>query len=188
MKGYIYSMYKGADPGVGFTLTDPIFTGTPSLGACMPNIRRLVEKGDFIFAISGKVKNVQQYVVGGFEVDRKIDALTALSEVPENALRKEGDGSYRGNIIIDKEGNRHPDDYHTNYEKRLDNYIIGKNGLYIDSSNQIEMAREQTLPTLNELKGKEALSVFECIGRWSKLDSHEVRKLIKWMEELKKAS
>lgn len=66
MKGYIYTMFKGADPSVGWSMTDPIYGKVPTMGACMPNIRRLVEKGDFIFSISGRVAAVKPHIVGGF--------------------------------------------------------------------------------------------------------------------------
>src|SRR4051812_17242371 len=96
MKGYIYTMYQGADPGNGWVMTDPIFGSKPTLGACMPNVRRSVSVGDFIFSISGRVKNIQQFLVGGFAVEAKINALAALEIFPENMLRKEEDGTIRG--------------------------------------------------------------------------------------------
>src|SRR6266568_323066 len=65
MKGYIYTMYAGADPGHGWVLNDPIFVPTPTLGACVPNIRRSVQVGDHIFAISGRVAGDRQFIVGG---------------------------------------------------------------------------------------------------------------------------
>src|ERR1700752_2054905 len=100
MKGYIYTMFAGADPGVGWKITDPIYGKTPTLGACMPNIRKVVERGDYIFSVSGRVKDVKQYVVGGFSVDDKINALAAYSRFPENRMIVQPDGSLSGNIII----------------------------------------------------------------------------------------
>ncbi len=79
MKGYIYTMYAGADPAMGWEMTDPIYGPVPTLGACMPNIRRAVVEGDVIFSISGRInKELPQYVVGAMEVDQKISALAAL--------------------------------------------------------------------------------------------------------------
>jgi hypothetical protein len=89
MKGYIYTMYGGADPDLGWQMTDPIFGKKPTLGSCVPNIRRAVVPGDHIFVISGKVAGVQQYVVGGFKVAEKISALTAFKRLPENRLHKD---------------------------------------------------------------------------------------------------
>src|ERR1700733_14571852 len=42
MKGYIYTMYAGADPAHDWTLNDPIFGNSPTLGACVPHIRKAV--------------------------------------------------------------------------------------------------------------------------------------------------
>ncbi len=49
MSGYIYTMYAGADPGHGWVLNDPVLGTVPTLGACVPNIRRVVKQGDYIF-------------------------------------------------------------------------------------------------------------------------------------------
>ena len=97
MKGYIYSMFAGADPGKGWVLTDPIFQPKPTLGACVTNIRRLVVPGDYIFVVSGRIPDVRQYVVGGFRVEQKIDALAAYKQFPENRLRE----SERGVLLED---------------------------------------------------------------------------------------
>src|SRR5262245_28408577 len=106
MKGYIYTMFAGADPGRGWRLTDPIFGKVPTLGACVPNVRRAVAIGDYVFNISGRVPGVRQYVVGGFEVDEKISALAALSRFPENKQLRLDDGTLQGNIIVNSDGTR----------------------------------------------------------------------------------
>src|SRR5689334_4451772 len=62
MNGYIYTMAAGADPGHGWVMNDPIFGDVPTLGACVPNIRRVVEEGDYIFVVSGRVRNERQFV------------------------------------------------------------------------------------------------------------------------------
>src|SRR6516165_856032 len=100
MKGYIYTMFPGADPARGWTLTDPIFGKVPTLGACVPNIRRVVLPGDHIFAISGRAPGVQQYVVGGFQVAEKISQLAAHGRFPDLRQRQLDDGTLRGNVIV----------------------------------------------------------------------------------------
>ncbi|RZK44851.1 MAG: hypothetical protein EOO61_02270 [Hymenobacter sp.] len=188
MKGYIYSLYRGADPGKGFVLTDPIYDDTPTLGACMPNIRRVVERGDYIFTVSGKATGVSPYIIGGFEVEKKLHALAALDEFPDKALSKAGDGSLRGNIIVNADGTRNMFDYHSNFDKRLDNYIIGKNPLVIAEPKQIEIARAETLEVLKNTFGKDGNSVFDVIGRWRKLDEKQVGNILKWLKSVKEAS
>ena len=163
MKGYIYTMYAGADPGMGWEMTDPIYSKVPTLGACMPNIRKAVEIGDYIFSISGRMKDVKQYVVGGFAVDQKINALAAYERFPENRMEQTEQGLLKGNIIIDEEGNHLKYDYHTNFENRLDNYIIGKDPVLIEKPKQIEKAREETLDFLNHLFNKKEDSIHKKI-------------------------
>lgn len=188
MKGYIYTMYKGADPGKGWTLTDPIFGKKPTMGACMPNIRRLVMPGDYIFFISGRMLGVKQYVVGGFCVDQKIHALAAFQLLPENRQRLNKDGTLSGNIIVDKNGKQNEFDYHSKFEKRLDNYIIGKKPIVITKPNEIEIAREETVPTLQEIFKKKGNTVGEIIGRFRKLDERQIQDTIDWLAAIKKAS
>ena len=186
MKGYIYTMFKGADPGIGWTLNDPIYGKVPTLGACMPKIRQAVEKDDYIFSISGRVQSVKQYVVGGFSVDEKINALAAFNRLPENRMHIGSDGNLLGNIIVDASG-RHVDlDYHSNYEKRIENYIIGKNPIVIEGEKQIERAREETLNMLKELFRKQGNTVYDVIGRWRKLDAAQINDLLAWMKEIRR--
>lgn len=186
MKGYIYTMYAGADPAAGWTMTDPIYGKVPTLGACMPNIRRSVERDDYIFSISGRVHNVSQYVVGGFSVDEKINALAAYKRLPENRMHVGLQGSLFGNIIVDADG-RHLDcDYHKNHEQRIENYIIGKDPVVIESPQQVEKAREETLYVLNQLFGKNEDTVHKVIARWRKLDQAQIKDLLAWMNDIRK--
>lgn len=87
MKSYVYITSSGYDPEKGKYLNDPFLGTTPTLGACMPNIRRHVVPGDYIFLVSGKVPGIQQYVVAGFEVADKINALAAYQLFPHLRLK-----------------------------------------------------------------------------------------------------
>lgn len=187
MKGYIYTMFKGADPSKGWTLNDPIYGRVPTLGACMPNIRRLVERGDHIFTISGQVETVSQYVVGGFEVDKKINALAAFKELPENRQKKMEDGSLQGNIIVNQDGTQSEVDYHSNFEKRVENYVIGKNPVVIESPQEVEIARAETIQMLAEVFNiPKQRNVKDMIGRWRKLDGVQIEHLREWLIEIKR--
>ena len=104
MKAYIYTMFPGADPGMGWKLNDPIFGAAPTLGACVPNIRRAVVAGDHIFVISGRTSGVRQYIVGGFQVAEKISALAAYGRFPDLRQRVREDGTLNGNIIVTPDG------------------------------------------------------------------------------------
>src|SRR5262245_40327192 len=98
MASYIYILGDGADPASGTLLNDPLFGPVPSMGACRPDLRRNVAIGDWIFAISGRKRHVQQYVVGGLRVGEKIDALAAYHRMPQNRLHRNAEGKIVGNI------------------------------------------------------------------------------------------
>lgn len=185
MKGYIYTMFKGADPSVGWNMTDPIYGKVPTMGACMPNIRRFVEKGDFIFSISGRVATVKPHIVGGFQVDDKINALTAYERFPGNRMTQNEEGALAGNIIIDGEGNHLPYDYHDKFEKRLENYVVGKNALSFETIEQMNLAKKETIDILNEIFHKKEESVNKIIGRCRKLDESQIKDLLAWMNKIK---
>lgn len=186
MKGYIYTMFKGADPGAGWNMTDPIFGKIPTLGACMPNIRRLVERGDHIFTISGQVAGVSQYIVGGLEVDEKISALAAYKRLPANRQKEMSDGSLMGNIIVNENGRQTATDYHSNFEKRIENYVVGTNPIVIESPQEVEIARVKTPDILADVFGvKKSEKVSGMIGRWRRLDGTQIELLRERILEIK---
>ena len=185
MNGYIYTSYAGADPAAGWTMSDPIISKIPTLGACVPNIRRAVKVGDWIFSISGRVAGVSQFVVGGFRVAEKIDQLAAYERFPENRLRKEGNQTV-GNVIVTADGSQHPDDRHTNFERRLENYIVGDRPILLDTTEQIARGRSETLAKLSEIFGREGNRVFDVIGRFRKMDEGQVNQMRDWLDEIKR--
>lgn len=191
MKGYIYISGTGTDPGARKNMNDPIlFSKTPTLGACMPNIRRLVLPGDFIFVVSGMVPAVQQYVVGGMEVAERIDALAAYKRFPENHLRIGDSGLLEGNVIIDARGNQHSLDNHESntFEERIKNFIVGTNPIALETDREVSAGREQTLPKLSELLGKRGNRVVDVMSRWAKLDQAQVQDMVSWLQGIKSAS
>jgi hypothetical protein len=184
MKGYIYKLFAGADPATGWIFNDPIFGKPPTLGACVPNIRRVVEKGDWVFPISGRTSGYQPYVVGGFEVDEKIDALAAFHRFPEYRLRRDDTGQVVGNIIVDEQGHHHPLDDHKAFERRVRDYIVGKNGVQIAEPGKIEQARGETLSVLGEILNQPANRVSDLVPRWRRLGEQQVVALRDWLTTL----
>lgn len=152
----------------------------------MPNIRRAVEAGDYIFCISGRIDGVQPYVVGGFKVAEKINALAAHRRFPEYRLSKNENGQILGNIIVTARGNQHPLDDHSAFGRRVENYIVGDDPVCLDSNEAIERAREETLRFLSDLFGKEGNRVFDIVNRWRRLDDAQVHRLREWLFELRK--
>lgn len=185
MNGYIYTAYAGADAATGWIMSDPIISKTPTLGACVPNIRRAVKIGDWIFSISGRVLGVSQFVVGGFRVAEKIDQLAAYERFPENRVRKKGRQTI-GNVIVTAEGTQHPDDRHTNFERRIENYIVGDQPILLDTPEQIARGRSETLAKLSDIFDRKGNRVFDVIGRFRKMDESQVIQMRDWLEEIKR--
>jgi len=187
-KSYIYISGHGADPQANGRLNDPILKGTASLGACMPNIRRLVQKGDYIFVISGKTAGVQQYVVGGFEVAEKIDTLSAYQRFPENRLRLNENGILEGNIIVNADGSQHALDTHQveTFDNRVKNWILGINPVTLETEKEVELGRMQTLDKiasiLNKPKGNRLI---DMMGRWAKMDEEQTNEMLAWLKGIK---
>ena len=188
VKSYIYISGHGADPQANGRLNDPILRGRASLGACMPNIRRLVERGDYIFVVSGKTSGVQQYVVGGFEVADKIDTLAAYQRFPENRLRLNDDGILEGNIIVNADGSKHALDTHqvSTFDNRVKNWILGNNPVALESDREVELGRMQTLDKLSSILNKpKANRIIDVMGRWAKMNEAQTAEMLTWLKGIK---
>lgn len=187
IKGYIYISRTNTDSGAGTYLNDPILDGGVSLGACRPDIRRLVVPGDFIFVVSGRTPSVQQYIVGGFEVDTVIHAKKAHKIYPENRLKKTERG-LEGNIICNSSGDQHKLDKHNNFAKRLKNYVVGRNPKALISDREIEIGRSETLNTLQRLFNKAGNRPIDIMGRWARLNPGQIDLLNDWLDGVKRRS
>jgi len=185
IKGYSVIARTGYDPEKGKHIKDPYLGDIPTLGACMPNVRRQVVPGDHLFFLSGKVPGVPQFIVGGFEVADKISALKAYRMFPEHRLRRMDDGQLTGNIIVDARGNQHPLDTHSSFERRIENYIIGRNPIVLTEPHEIARGREETLYVLRNIFRKNGAAPINIMGRWSRLDYKQVQELRDWLLSLK---
>lgn len=190
MKGYIYITGTGADPAARQNLNDPLFGRTPSLGACMPNIRRLVARGDFIFVISGKVPGVQQYVVGGMRVAEKISALAAYRRFPENRLHLDAEGKLQGNVAVNGRGEKHPLDHHAaaTFSERVKNFVVGDQAISLKTEREVELGRAQTLAKLSQVLDRRGNRVIDVVSRWSKLDEKQVGEMVDWLKGIRTAA
>jgi len=184
VKGYVYTMYEGADPGVGWELNDPIFRPVPTLGACMPNLRRQLQIGDSIFVVSGRVVGLQQFIVGGFRVEEKIDALAAFARFPFYRMVARRDGAVSGNVIVQEDGTQSPLDAHANFIRRVDNYIVGTDAREINAPDAVGEARAETIPFLNQLFDRNGDRVFDIIGRQRRLNEEQIAAMNDWLDRL----
>jgi hypothetical protein len=186
MIGKIFITRSGYDPERGKHVKDPYLGPCPTLGACRPDIRRQLEKGDHIFVVSGRIPEFNQFVMGGFEVDRKISAIEAYRLFPEHRLRRRGDGQLTGNIIVTAEGRQSSLDDHNSFERRIENYVIGKNLIALVTPAEITRGRQETLDALRDILRKQGDSVVDVVGRWgTKLTEKEILQLREWMLSLK---
>lgn len=184
-QGYIFITKSGYDPGVGKHIKDPYLGDIPTIGACRPDLRKRVQPGDYLFLVSGKVKNVPQYIIAAFEVDEKIDSVTAYARFPDQHLHKREDGQLDGNIILDSQGKQHPLDNHKNFEGRRNNYIVcKKESLILRTSDEI-LHGQNTMAILQEVFGKKGDIPRDIIGRMSKLDDRQVSSLLNLLQSLK---
>ncbi|MDX6610948.1 MAG: hypothetical protein QOD75_134 [Blastocatellia bacterium] len=186
-KGYIYTTRGGFDPERGKKLKDPYLGDQPTLGACMPNIRRQVVPGDHIFLVSGKVKDALQFVMAGFEVDQKLDAMLAYDLYPQHRLRQLENGEVTGNIIVTAQGRQHPLDTHdpSTFARRIENYVTGRNPVVLTSRREIQSGRDDTLYVLSHVLGKKGRVPKDIMGRWSRLDDRQIRELRDWLVSIK---
>lgn len=188
MKGMIFITSSGYDPELGRHVKDPYLGDKPSLGACRPNLRRKVLRGDHIFTISGKIRGVPQFVMGGFEVVEKVHANDAFRMFPDRRLHTLPDGQLTGNVITDEEGNRHPLDNHKTkgFDQRIDNYVVGSNPLVLVTREEIARGRSETLEVLCDVFKKQALSPKELVGRgYRHLTESQVHALREWLKSIK---
>lgn len=189
MVGKIFITRSGYDPELGKHIKDPYLGPCPTLGACRPDIRSQLQKGDHIFVISGKIPDFNQFVMGGFEIESKIPAIEAYRLFPELRLRRLNDGQLTGNIIVTADGRQHELDDHNSFDKRINNYVIGTNLLVLATPNEIAEGREQTLDVLRDILHKKGKSPFEVVGRFgTNLTDKQVLQFREWLAALKKAA
>lgn len=189
MVGKIFITRSGYDPQVGKHVKDPYLGPTPTLGACRPDVRRRLSTGDHVFVISGKVPGAEQFVMAGFEVDAKLDAVEAYKRFPQHRLRKRQDGQLTGNIIVNASGGRHELDDHTSFDSRIKNYILGTNLIALEAPEEIAHGRVQTLEALQEILRKKGKSPFDLIGRSGMLLTEtQILEFRTWLERIKRGA
>jgi hypothetical protein len=187
MIGKTFVTSTGGDPEKGSHVKDPYLGPNASLGACRPDIRKQVQKGDHIFVVSGKVRNIEQVVLGGFEVAEKISAIEAYERFPEQRLRRLPDGQVTGNVIVNAEGKQHELDHHDKdtFDRRIENYLVGTNPIVLLTLEEIAEGRLRTLEILRDVFGKKGNSVREIIGRARNMTEKQVYRLRRLLDAVK---
>ena len=185
MIGKIFVTSSGYDPEKGKHVKNPYLGPNPSLGACRPDVREQLQKGDHIYVVSGKVPNVDQFVMGGFEIAEKISAIEAYERFPEQRLSLLPDGEVTGNVIVTADGKQHELDHHDQFARRIQNYVVGTNPIALVTPEEVEEGRRRTLEILREVFQKKGNSVREIIGRCSNLTEKQILKLRALLDAVK---
>lgn len=191
MIGKIFITSSGYDPQLGKHVKDPYLGPNASLGACRPDFRRKLKPGDHLFVISGKLPNIRQFVMGGFKVLQKVDALEAYKMFPEQRLQLRADGQLTGNVIVNEAGAQHELDLHkpASFARRAANYVVGTDSIALVEPAEIALGREQTLDALREILKKNGESPWHIVGHYgSELTEEQVHQLRAWLLSLKKAA
>ena len=189
MAGKIFITRTGYDPQLGKHVKDPYLGPEPTLGACRPDIRRQLSEGDRIFVISGKVQGAEQFVMVAFEIDAKMNAVEAYKRFPQHRLRRRSDGQLTGNIIVDASGRQHELDDHSSFASRIENYLLGKHPITVQTSQEIALGRAETLEALQEALRKKGNSAIRLVGRWgTDLTEAQVLHLRNWLARIKRST
>jgi len=187
--GKIFITRSGYDPELGKHVKDPYLGPHPTLGACRPDIRKQLKKGDHVFVISGRIPDFNQFVMGGFEIEAKIPAVEAYRLFPDLRLRRLEDGQLTGNIIVTAEGRQHEFDDHSSFDRRIQNYVVGTNPISLVTPGEITEGRKQTLDALRDILQKKGKSPFDVVGRFgTTLTDQQVLRLREWLEAIKRAA
>jgi hypothetical protein len=188
MVGKVFITSTGYDPELGKHVKDPYLGPKPTLGACRPDIRRILQVGDHVFVISGKIKTAKQFLMGGFQIAEKITALEAYERFPGLRLRMLENGEVDGNIIVNAEGKQHELDHHKNFKHRITNYVVGTNPTMLATSAEMAQGRIHTLDLLQDVFQKKGSSPREIMGRCSNLSEKQIQKLLAFLHEVKNAA
>lgn len=189
MVGKIFITRSGYDPQLGKHIKDPYLGPCPTLGACRPDIRKQLEKGDHIFVISGKIPDVNQFVIGGFEIESKIPAIEAYRLFPGLRLHRLPDGQLDGNIIVRADGRQHELDDHNSFNQRIQNYVIGSNLISLITPDEISEGRRQTLEALRDILKRKGNSPIDLVGHWgTRLTDKQILQLRDWLAAVKRAA
>jgi len=187
MIGKMFVTSSGYDPEKGKDVKDPYLGPKSSLGACRPDIREKLQKGDHIFVVSGKVRNVDQFVIGGFAIEEKILAIEAYERFPEQRLVRLTNGQVSGNVIVTADGKQHPLDHHNQFERRIQNYLVGTSTIALLTPEEIAEGRLRTLDILRDVFGLKGNSIRDLMGRNRNLSEKQVLKLRAHLEAVKAA-
>ena len=96
------------------------------------------------------------------------------------------DGQLTGNIIVDAAGKQHELDGHDKFDRRIANYVVGKNLIVLATAEEIADGRKQTLDALRDILQRNGQRPVDIVGHWGRrLTEKQVVQLRDWLGGLK---
>ena len=138
--------------------------------------------------VSGKVPNVDQFVMGGFEIAEKISAIEAYDRFPEQRLRQREDGQLTGNVIVNADGKQHELDHHDKFDRRIENYIVGTNPIVLSTPAEIAEGGGGRWRSCRMSSRRRGTASARSSGRCRNLTEKQIEKLRAHLEAVKKAA
>jgi len=85
-------------------------------------------------------------------------------------------------------GKQHPLDHHDQFERRIENYIVGRSAIALVTPVEVAEGRRRTLEILRDVFRKKGNSIREVMGRCRNLSEQQILKLRTFLEEVKKSA
>jgi len=95
--------------------------------------------------------------------------------------------SVDGNIIVTADGLHDPRDNHGNFDKRIRNYLVGKNPVALETPREVELGRERSVSILSNVFDRpEATTIRQIIGRFRKLSDDQAYRIRSALDDIKR--
>ena len=194
MYGYVYiarafkNLKQSGCVAEGELDNDPHIWKKPyTWGICRPDMRKVVQKGDYVFFVLGKESNLHQMIFAYILVDEIITHEEAFHRRSLRRKRMTGKKNTEGNIIVNADGSYNKNDkgrHFSKFEKIKNEYVIANmkcsrvlNPAYIKSKSPDFM---NILRTIFGKNGVIPNDIISTKGKW-RMSEGQVNQLLKWL-------
>ena len=194
MKGFIYiaSAFQTVNRskcgrGGAWVDNDPHFwTDPPTWGICRNDLRRLADRGDYVFFVLPRHGRHPQMIFAYMKIaEDKISHLSAYHRVDLHSKRM-GNKNPNGNIIVDANGNYNRFDagvHKRQFLRMKDEYAIGSvtDSRMLDDRCIRALAPQflSELGSIVGISGNRAIDIISRRGR--QLDARQIERLLSWL-------
>jgi hypothetical protein len=88
-------------------------------------------------------------------------------------------------VLVNAAGTQHELDHHKSFERRIENYVVGKNPIVLSTAAEVAEGRRQTLEILQDVFQKQGKTPRAIIGRCSNLTEKQILKLRALLDAVK---